>query len=233
MKNKLTILLSLILVVICCFSFTACNDDKTENPETFNGQVSDEKWQEVLGIDFNTVETVTYLMNMSTQTDETTTLKTKTTFKIDLTKEIIYMIIDIEHYENDVINEELSSSSECYYLKNDSEYYILSYIESLGWNALKIDEVGFNGQLESCSNAIKALNGYSDPAMKDNFTFNEETKTYEMNQTAGTGYSSLKFLENGITLYVKLSSTIDYEMTVTDYNKTSITIPNEALEALA
>ncbi len=236
MRNKLTILLAMLLLVIGCFSMTACKDDSSS---TNNGEVSDAEWTEALSFNYEEANNFTISLITRPTYSEDKAAEYDNSFdymagqiKVDMVNQIAYTYVETRYYDP-LQSKIISAIAERYLIKSEDNYFLIISGNVDGetiWHCNPSAEDEFNSFMEDYTLNLVSLNGYA--ATKSMFNYNEETSSYEI--VAGSFKQSIKFLENNeVILTTQLSETSETVLGVSGINTTTISIPDKVSQALS
>ncbi len=243
-----------LLAAGACFAFAACDEDGGGDESGVFGKVSESQWQTALSLDYEAESnfTLTQTTGSTYSQDEAAIYgeweHDTSTYRVDNEQGIFIQTITNSEWVNDEIVKEDETErvlaphfeteiSTVYYFTEGGKYYCASHTRYLGcegressesWSGGEISLADYTKITEGIANLTAAFSIYSDPMMMQAFSYNEETKSYEM-LALGTVSLSLQFLENdGVRLVSYLSSITATTTTISDVNATEVSVPEQA-----
>lgn len=254
MKKTLNALCALVLGAALCVAFVACDEGSSGDENGVLGQVSESQWQTALSLDYEAESnfTLTQTLGSTYSQDEAATYgewsQRINTYQMDNETNIL-----VHTYTSTVwVNDETVTEDEtervlaphfetetytAYYFIEGGKYYCAAYTRYLGcegressesWSGGEISLADYTELTESVANLTAAFSMYSDPMMMQAFSYNEETRSYEM-MALGTVSMSLQFLENdGVRLVTYATSITATTTTISDVNATEVSVPERA-----
>ena len=254
MKKTLSALCALVLGAALCVGFVACDEGSSGDENGVLGQVSESQWQTALSLDYEAESnfTLTQTLGSTYSQDEAATYgewsQRINTYQMDNETNIL-----VHTYTSTVwVNDETVTEDEtervlaphfetetytAYYFIEGGKYYCAHHYQWLGcegresedsWSGEEITLADYTNITESVANLTALFSVYSDPMMMQAFSYNEETRSYEM-MALGTVSMSLQFLENdGVRLVTYATSITATTTTISDVNATEVSVPERA-----
>lgn len=254
MKKTLSALCALVLGAALCVAFVACDEGSSGDENGVLGQVSESQWQTALSLDYEAESnfSLTQVTGSTYSQDEAETYgeweQHTNTYQVDNEQGILIQTITNSEWVNDETVTEgeterlLAPHFETeiittYYFADGGKYYCAHHYQWLGcegresedsWSGEEITLADYTNITESVANLTAAFSMYSDPMMMQAFSYNEETRSYEM-MALGTVSMSLQFLENdGVRLVTYATSITATTTTISDVNATEVSVPERA-----
>lgn len=224
-RKRFLAVLSAALMAVAVVALAACND---KNGGGAGGEVSDSVWQDRLSVNVEACKscTVSECWEPKYGKDEVDEYgeydRGEAIFYIDLENEIMHSVDEDENYDT---SEKVfkKDRDEEYYFKYRGAYYRWKKHNSEQAVVSEGTKVGFIEEAESTANAASEFSMYAQ--MKSLFKYNAETQSYELAQY-GTTKVSLQFPnDGGVRMIVDVTSTLRSVISLTDVDKTTITVP--------
>ncbi len=246
MKKRWTLLLAMLVLVASCFAFTACGDGEgdagSDGVPQVRGTVSDSEWQETLSFNYEAAESCTVLIARTPtySREEAATYGEYDSFEskynVDSKNNVILLETTTVTYdattatfETDVDRWWYFAQGGKYYKVYDSNFAVETDETTQKLVCSDSNLASFIEQKELALNLQAMMSIYSEPMFKQVFTYNSETKTYELAQF-GTYTLGIQFLkDNGVTLISRPTSITEVRESVYGINKTTLTLPADVI----
>ena len=235
-RNRFVVGLAALLS-LCLIAFAACGD---KGSSSGGGKVSDKEWAHYFSLVTESTKSITleetegskYGKDQAEEYGEWD--KSVMISKIDSVNEVIEQKATREYYDANAEGTDkfVTDHDTDYYFKYNGKYY---HYDKRNQNEAEINEItkaDFTQLVENMSNQTAMIQSYAQPAMKQMFKYNSDTKTYEMVQM-GTMKIGFRFEKNDTFTYIMEENSLEsYEITMSNADKTTVTVPNDVKAAV-
>lgn len=225
------------LLSLCLIAFAACGD---KDSGSGGGKVSDKEWAHYFSLVTESTKSITleetngskYGKDQAEEYGEW--YKSVLITKIDSENEVMELKRTAEYYNANAEGTDkfVTDHDTNYYFAYKGKYY---HYNKRNQNDAQIEEMtkaDFTQRVEDMSNQTAMFQSYAQPAMKQAFKYNSDTKTYEMVQM-GTMKIGFRFEKNDTFTYIMEQNSLEsYEITMRNADKTTVTVPNDVKAAV-
>lgn len=238
----------------------ACDDEPSASGGTSGGNVSDEVWEQMLGIDFETENNFTYISETAPTYPKDKAeeygewRRSVSSYRVDNEKQVLIYSYSSEQWQEEEMKEQrqddgsylevlvpahfdVSVSTE-YYFVDGGTYYCADYSYRLDGATNKVDESWSGGETTKAE-FIRRIESASNSTtlfsyyerLKGMFKYDEETDSYVL-ASMGTIDLSIRFGEGSVSMIFYENSLWANTSTISDVGTTDVTIPQAARNAV-
>lgn len=239
----------------------ACDDESSSSGGGASGSgVSDEVWEQMLGINFETENNFTYISeNAPTYSKDKAEeygewYRSVSSYRVDNEKQVIIYAYSTERWQAEKLEKEwqddgsylevlvpahfdVSITTE-YYFVEDGTYYCAEHSVDQDGLTNTVDDSWSGTEItkaefiEEIEQISNSASGFSQyERLKGMFKYDEETDAYVLS-SMGTAELSIRFGEKSVSVIVANNSLTTNTVTISDVGTTDVTIPQGALDAV-